>query len=395
MEFSKIGINETAIIRVIRTKDNGGAIIEMAIATQTFDVHSSRTAGGGKQVFDVSVGVLDEMVHNFGKLPGPVAVYVGHIPEEMKQFTPAVGYIESLRRDGTSLYATIDLTPDGAFILLRQEGFRSASMEFGKNVQTVNSEIAGWSLTGLALTNDPALAIVNKIAAGIAPLATIHTSQGQHYAVRLSLAKTTESNEESHMLTDKQIADLQADLAAKETQLTVANAEIAKLTAEVEAGKAEIVKLSASDSDSQDVIRNRSREYSKLAIEVETLKQSNQELMGKMNSRDVIDIIENALEQGKVTPAEVAGYADNTMKWLSTNYGEAFTPAQLEMLFSKRAVVVNTKDRKSSGSFSQNLSGNLSRELQDGLRKMGLDPALASCHSAADAQRIADSKKGK
>ena len=193
----------------------------------------------------------------------------------------------------------------------------------------------------------------------------------------------------------KALEALQAKVTELEAKVVALETEKTNLTQSVEEEKAKVAKLTLDNSTDADVIRTRSREYTKLAQENESLKAELTAQNDRQSARDILDIVENALEMGKVTPAEVAGYAENPTKWLTANYGEAFTATQLEGLFNKRSAVVNTRDRKSSGSFSQNLASTLSREVQDGLRKLGLDPALATVTNADDAKRITDSKKGK
>lgn len=335
----KFGTNSLAM-RIVERRPDGSGVIEVPLAVATRGIISANTAGGGSGSFDLDVTAFEQMVRNFPGLPGPVAVYFGHIPQKDRRLEPAAGFVEKVWVEGSHLWGRIDLGPRAFRNVVDERGFRSFSVEADFNAEvTTGSVLEGWSLSGGAITNTPALDVQFKVAAS-APEA------GSARRVAMSTAFTWPDGKETDEMTLEQ-------LTAKVTQLEGAVKErdekIAQLTRDLEAEKTK-GKPPKDDDQSTQLTREVAASKTKVA-ELEAAQKQDRETILKLNrqidERDLRELVVEGLKAGKLIPAQVEGWDKNPSEWLSKS---PFRDVQSLRTFLSTAPVVVKLSNATPGS---------------------------------------------
>lgn len=154
---------------------------------------------------------LDAMVTSFEALglAGRVPLKFGHdSPKPDGQ--PALGWVSRVWREGSKLLADFSSVPDRVLGLIRDKAYKFVSVELLKNVRAGTRNIP-WVLDAVALlgADQPAVGILKEL--------TMSARAGLRFDARVAFTRGI-AIEEKQAMTDAEIAELRARLAAAEAE---------------------------------------------------------------------------------------------------------------------------------------------------------------------------------
>ncbi|MEN6632919.1 MAG: phage protease [Candidatus Polarisedimenticolia bacterium] len=344
--------------KILERADNGAVLAHMLLAVAAGPVDLEATAGGQDSTIDLTPEVLAQLSANFGKTPGPCPVYISHVADEVREFIPAAGWVESTAIEGERgelLVGDVRLGPSAAYEVVDLEGWRSCSIEFALDVETPTGVVEGWSLLGLALTNQPALPVENRFQFA-AP--AVKAKRLAHASVRFSLkdAEEKEMNEEEAKDAVASAPAVEAEVPDPAAEL---DARIAELGARLEAQAAEF-------------------EGRVAALEAERA-----ELAAKAEGAEIKLAVEKALGEGKLAPAEAEGLEEDPRAWMQKIVGKDGGVAELSADLAARKPVVNLTKAVGAGSAPAASEDPIAWKLVE----LGIDPTFMNCRTAAEARR--------
>jgi len=281
MPQSLISFGERASepMRIISERDDGrGGVVEIPLAVETAGIIASRTHSGGDDTYDITTAMFEQIVSNFGRIPGPTPIYFGHITPAARRTTPAAGVIEKVWLEGDVLWGRLDLGPTAWSSMVIERGFRSFSVELGVDVETPTDTVSGFSLVGGAITNYGALDV--SIAAEVTD-----SADDKHTVVCLTSGLVWPKE---NMMENKERLELEALQADKVRLEAEKNEAVAKLTLSEQTHKTELEKRDA---------------------ELATLRANGLK-------RDVTTALEAGIAAGKIEPAFCEGWEKDPVKWL-------------------------------------------------------------------------------
>lgn len=278
-------------VRVLESYGEGrGGIVSMPIARVTPGVILANTEGGGDGTVDIDEKLFDEVIKNFKFTSGPVPVYPGHLPSKDRKTTPAWGDVRGLWMEGEWLVGKVQLTPAGWKAVVEDRGFYGSSPELDLNPAVATGSIDGWMLTGLAVTNTPALDNY---------FAIMFSAVEGRKSLRLSMARPGVAVKGEKTMTEQiTLEALQASNADLRAQLGRANEEVASL-------KAELAKRPTVE-------------------EFQTVKATLEKAVAETISAKVVSLVKDAINEG-VVPAFFEGYESDPMKFLADRFGGSVT----------------------------------------------------------------------
>lgn len=175
---------------------------------------------------------LDGMVRAFDALglAGRVPLKFGHdSAKPVKDGKPALGWVQRVYREGRKLLADFSNVPDAVMTAIREKLYKHVSIELLQNVKAGTREIP-WVPDAVALlgADQPAVGILKELEA-----LTMSSRTALRFGARVAFKRDfNQQTGEQSTMTDAEIAELRARLAAAES-------ESAKFKSESELVKAE------------------------------------------------------------------------------------------------------------------------------------------------------------
>lgn len=374
-------------MKIIKRKENGGGVVRMKILGETDELNLYRTATRTKKKISLDGEAIAQMISNFDKFPGPVGVRVGHIPKEIQGTFPALGNIEAVQyKPGEGLVADIDFNREGFRMMIEDQEFAGASVEIIQNPEYATGKLEGWVLEGLAIVNDPSTDVYNKVAASKEYITADNFAQLSIHNIEI----TDDTNGGTENMTnhemEQRIKDLEAEVAEANRVAEARDEEVTQLSKEKADLEAEVDQLKAEYSQTATLSRAKMREYEEMVAKNKDLDEKVAHLSRKIQDSEIVNVVESALESGRVTQEEVAGYSDSPSAWLSKNFGESFTVQMLDALYAKRQPSVNLSRKYVTGKAGSEVA--LSRAERDELEKAKINPRFATVRSYEEFKRI-------
>jgi len=364
-------------VKVVKRRENGSGIIEIPLLPVS-EIDLSRTASGGDKTVSITVDVLNEIVANFERFPGPVPIGAGgHDPGGVGGGV-SLGFVNAVSVRGNVLYGEVDLTP-ALFAEVESGGWGGFSVELAKNLKRATAELTGWALTGGVFTNRPATDVNFRIAAsdeGTSDEKAIH-----------SICLTAGEEKEQAMEAEK-IAALEAELAAEketvkalraaaeadkgdsaglETRLTEANKDLA--TANIKLSE-ERAKRSAAES-----------EVARLGKELAKQEQARKEAEIKLEAAEnrtlrenVLKLAHKAIDRG-VSAKHFEGLEEDPVAWFAKRY------VSLEAMEQFLDALPTISESSVSSGKPDKTADPMPKERAAMLRRMGLNPKFAGVTS--------------
>lgn len=276
-------MSEPRKLRVIEDNGDRGGIIEIPLAVPSLITNPEMTAGKGSTQYKIDDQVFSQIIGNFSKWSGPVPVYFGHIKSKDRRTQPAAGFVRKVWQEQGDLWGRIDLGPSAFSSVVRERGFSSFSVELVNSPALPTGDLAGWTLTGGALTNTPALDVQYVAAENADPLTQ---------PVRLTVPLVVEGQKEHSM--SGTLDGLQAEKAALEQKEKDLAVKLAKAEAD---NKALAEKVAALEKSGDQVAG--------LKASLDALKSENEKTQKQLSDRAATDAIKLAINDGKLLPAQV------------------------------------------------------------------------------------------
>jgi len=341
-------------LRIIEERPGRGGRVQIPLSRVTLGVIANRTAGGGEGTFDLDRAMFQDVVDNFGKTPGPVPVYFGHIPAKDRVDTPAVGFIESVHLEGDFLWGTLDLGPRAWSAVVSERGFRSFSVEIDFDKPIPTGEIPGFSLDAGAITNTPALD-VEFIAASV-------PEAGKPARIQLSAAIHAPHSEPLEEI-DMDLAKIKAAVEQKIRALSAFQSPNEEQVKELALQRATLAALAPpapapvkADTKAAEAMLALTKRVTDMEQTQATLVTENHGLKNTLAERKVLEIASKAIAAGK-SPKFFDGHTENPVKWLEDRFGGSL--AALEASVDVLEVRKLTDPKVKSGGGSTHEDGDI------------------------------------
>jgi regulator of replication initiation timing len=294
---------EAVRLRVVedRSAVGRGGTVEMPLAIETRGIRSQHTAGGGEGTFDMDASVFSEVIRNFNAVPGPVPVYFGHIADDERRTTPAAGYVRAVWLEPPHLWGRVDLGPSAWEAVVEKQGFRSFSVEIERDPKLPAADLSGWTLTGGAITNTPALD-VEYIAA------STDGERGETICLHLEADRMEFDMDDQIKTLRAELKDKESEIDALEAKLNTLTAEVAEAQRKTEEAESEKAKLEKSNETLSERVANMGEQVAALRKQQET-----DELTRKVEQ--AIDACKDA------SWFEGFDEAEDKLAWADENYG--------------------------------------------------------------------------
>ena len=334
-----VSLGHPVDVRVLKRHDSGGGLVELPVLPVS-EINISRTAGGGEGTVSIGAEELRQIVANFGQQPGPVPVGFGRHAEDRSGPQPA--FIEAVRVDGDSLWASLDLNAWAFGQLIEDRAFRAFSVEIQKNPKFATAELEGWVLTGGTFTNRPATDVNFKVAAegeascDVAAVAVCefgselkeHTmpEKAEEKTVSLSFHETklAEAKGETDAATSS-VKSLETRLEVVRDESAKIKADLVELSGQVESVRTERDSDRAKSARLELTVKALTKDKTSLETQLTEQGQALREATQASLSIEVRDVITAAIEAG-APPAIFEGFEANPAEWMESKYAsfEAF-----------------------------------------------------------------------
>ncbi len=384
-------------LRVIERRPDGSGIVEIPVATAAV-IDLSRTKSSLRGMFDLGLGVFQEVVANFARRPGPKPVYFGHIPTQARQDTPAAGFVEAAFIEGGQLWNRVDLNAESFQKVVTQRGFRAASIEIDPDMTTPTGVVPGWSQGGLAITNSPATDVEFRVAASrdddgdgatVATASYVPTPPdggGKERPMEVTLSSL---QAECNLLRTAAEAD-KARTTALAADLEQARGGLTRAVTERDEARVELAQLKLTSSEQ--IARQRALEaqVSTLTLERDASAKAAAKLEKAQTNAQVARIIRKAMTEG-VDAAVFAGAEGNEGDWLSARFASLEAFEEFVGAMPKRKGATFTSQGKSVADDDDGLPASIAASL----RERGINPAYATIRDSRDLAARRASIKGK
>lgn len=348
-----------APLRVVSDEGPRGGVVEIPIAVPSL-VNLAATSGKGNGTLDVNAETFRQILGNFPKRQGPVPAYFGHVPKDQRSATPAAGFVQGVFLEGGALWARVDLGPHAFDAVVRQRGFRAASMEFAHSPASPVAQLSGWTLTGLAITNAPALD-VEYAAEAADPEPSHQDADDAARRVRLTMP----------LLFGAAQIEEQAMEQELKTSLAAFEGRIAALEA---AGKQQSAALDASEK-----ARKAAEER---VVALEARDKARDDAARKAEGARIVGIVEAAVKDGRAESREFEGVEKDAVAWLEASpYKSADA---LDKALSLRVAKAAPKGTSSGAPAKAEKTFELSAAQRSELASAGLNPDEVAKAAAAE-----------
>lgn len=381
-------LSEPVQIKVIHRRDNGSGIVEIPLLPQT-EIDLARTEGGGKGRIAVTHAVLEEIARNFASYPGPVPIGVSpHVNfEERGGFAP--GFINAVKVQDGRLFGEVDLIAP-LFAEVEAGGWRGFSVEIARNLKTATVELQGWALTGGVFTNRPATDVHFRIAAEnkieTDGVATINC---------LFVGEENEMDEKSTASGAAEVTALEAKLATKEQLISTLRATADNMAGEKKALEAQLEETNKDLKAANIALADEKAQHAALAdqhahvtrklADVEASKRETEVKLEAEQTRalkdQVLEIVHGAIDRG-VSAALFEGVEEDPVAWFRSK----FTTTDALGKFIEALPTVS-QSATSSGRPGTDEKADLSEDVREKFRRMGLDPKYADIKDENELRR--------
>ena len=385
--------------RVVERRADGSAVVEVPVIVVTAELDLSKTEGGGDKTVSFGAAELRQMADNFPSWPRPVGIgFSGIDGHQDVREGPQMAFVNSVRFDGDSLVAQIELSPSGALLVVDDRAFRGFSMEADKNPVTPTGAFDGWVLTGGIFTNYPATDTQFRIAAEgeIESEATALAHGSFNFTATVPAGKGEEMADDAttaHLEAAKKEADEKLKLVKSE------KAELQALNAKVLAENAQLkCDLSAAKSDAT----TRGSQAEGLKAKCDQLERENARLSAEVNrtkdettAKEIMALMERGVECGLAAYFE--GCEKDPLNWFKAKgFSSVDTLSQfIESIPDGTSKAVAAAASAGKESADGDAVKALSEEDEKVLAKLGLDPRYSGVESANDLIALREKKAEK
>lgn len=257
---------------------------------------------GGAGEFEVTPEHVEAMVRNHERdreLGYEPPAVVGH-PKDRSE-APAVGWIKGLRAAADGLYASVRFLGDFAKRVKSGE-YRYSSPTFAFNWHDERGRERGAKLLDLGILNNPF-----QKGLGAFALAEVGDGEPGTAAAQSTLFPVGDDRGEHDM------ADANVELGELRLKTTQQADEIKSLSERIETAEQSLQEM----TDERDGLK---ASLSEITAERDTLKTEKDEIKRQKDSADVTAALGEALDNGKLVPAQVEGFGTESfdgLTWLS------------------------------------------------------------------------------
>ena len=381
-------------MEIIEARPDGSGVVRVPILRAGQSIDLALTAGGGKGSWDVTREQLQEMVRNFKEFPGPVPIGVSPHQSYGARSGFSISFLEGLSLRGDDLMGDVwCMAP--LFAEVTGGNWRGFSGEFGRDLELPTKKLKGWCVYGGVFTNRPATDshFTLKVAAEGTVLDAarfldhkqkeLQMPENTELSVRLATVEAEAKDSAVKVISlEGKVAELRDENKGLSVKLEKAAASLDTVNAELQVVKVKARQAEDRLKDSEVELESAQAESKKLRSELAEVKDAN---LSAVITRTV-----RAAIQSGVPPSTFDGYDKDPVAWLK---GSFVTLENLQRVITGLPKTAALSAVKSGHKPDPDDSAAISPERAAALRKMGLNPALATVSTESEALAILESKK--
>lgn len=153
-------------IELLEVRANGAGRIRIPILPAS-SVMLERTAGGGEGRHEIDVAMLEAIVANMKRKPGPIPIFTHpHLDQDLQGYE-APAFLDAVELRGKVLFGEFSLSPGLFAAVVLNESFRGFSAELVDDPAFATGDKKGTFITGGVFTNAPSLDVHFRTTAGV------------------------------------------------------------------------------------------------------------------------------------------------------------------------------------------------------------------------------------